>query len=72
MFALEITSGASVDHVSHDQNSQVMFNKEGEKNDAKPRCGFLITGAQHGREVCFSPFISSSFLRISRSYLHSG
>ncbi|KAI0300500.1 hypothetical protein B0F90DRAFT_1846663 [Multifurca ochricompacta] len=50
MFALEITSGASGGLVSHDQNSQVMLGKKGNQNGANPRCGFLITGAQHARE----------------------
>ncbi|KAI0254492.1 hypothetical protein BJV78DRAFT_1184679 [Lactifluus subvellereus] len=50
MFALEITSGASAAHVSHDQNSQVVLNKKGKQSGAKPHCGFLITGAQHARE----------------------
>lgn len=51
MFALEITSGASTTHVSHEQNSQVALNKKGKQSGAKPRCGFLIIGAQHAREV---------------------
>jgi Zinc carboxypeptidase len=59
MFALEITSRASAGHKSHDQNSQVVFNKKGKQSDAQPRCGFLITGAQHAREVRFSRIIFS-------------
>jgi hypothetical protein len=53
MFALEITAGASASQVSHDLKSQVVLNKKGNSGDAKPPCGFLITGAQHAREVNF-------------------
>jgi Zinc carboxypeptidase len=67
MFALEITSGASTRHVSHDPNSQVVLDKKGKQSNAKARCGFLITGAQHAREVYFSSLIFSS-----HSHLHSG
>jgi hypothetical protein len=62
MFALEISSaGASGarDHVSHDQNFQVVFGGKGKERGAKPRCGFLITGAQHAREVSYPCFASS-------------
>jgi Zinc carboxypeptidase len=61
MFALEITSGGSAGHVSHDPNSQVVFDKKGKQSNAKARCGFLITGAQHAREVYFSSLIFSFF-----------
>jgi hypothetical protein len=58
MIALEITAGSSSEttagasfsaggHVSRDQNTQVVLGKSG----ADARCGFLITGAQHAREV---------------------
>ncbi|KAH9975486.1 hypothetical protein BGW80DRAFT_1251030 [Lactifluus volemus] len=50
MFALQITSGASAGHVSHDPNSQIVFDKKGKQSNANARCGFLITGAQHARE----------------------
>jgi hypothetical protein len=56
MFALEIRSdplGAGGGHVSHDSNSQVVLRNKtkGKPIGADPRCGFLITGAQHAREV---------------------
>jgi hypothetical protein len=52
MFALEITAaGASYGDGSHDPKSQVVLSKKGNPRGAKPRCGFLITGAQHAREV---------------------
>lgn len=58
MFALEISSaavGASAAGArrrSHDQNSQVVLDGKGKESGAgNPRCGFLITGAQHAREV---------------------
>ena len=56
MFALEISSdtlSAGGGHVSHDSNSQVqvMLGKKKGKGKPNPRCGFLITGAQHAREV---------------------
>ena len=61
MFALEISatsqsagaSGAqaSAGYGSHDQNSQVAFDGKGKERGTNPRCGFLITGAQHAREV---------------------
>ncbi len=67
MFALEITGGSSGSagasysefagggggHVSHDPNSQAVFGttSKGKPKGADPRCGFLITGAQHAREV---------------------
>jgi Zinc carboxypeptidase len=41
-------------HVSRDQNAQVVLGKKGKngsKSGADSRCGFLITGAQHAREV---------------------
>jgi hypothetical protein len=67
MFALEISSdtlGAGGDHVSHDSNSsQVVLGKKkgkGRPIGAHPRCGFLITGAQHAREV--SIFIFFAFM----------
>ncbi|KAI9465782.1 hypothetical protein BJY52DRAFT_1113377 [Lactarius psammicola] len=50
MFALEITAGASSSRGSHDPKSQVVLSKKGKPRGAKPRCGFLITGAQHARE----------------------
>lgn len=53
MFALEITAGASSSRVSHDPKSQVVLSKKGNPKGAKPPCGFLITGAQHAREVSF-------------------
>ncbi|KAI0291951.1 hypothetical protein BC826DRAFT_457103 [Russula brevipes] len=48
-------AGACADRhrVSHDQNSQVVLDGKGkgeDDNGADPRCGFLITGAQHARE----------------------
>ncbi|KAI0002458.1 hypothetical protein BJV74DRAFT_973423 [Russula compacta] len=49
MFALEITAGASTNSVSHDPNSQVVFNRKG-KGTVNPCRGLLITGAQHARE----------------------
>ena len=69
MLALEISSarggagasGAGARDVSHDQNSAqvVMLDGKG-KDEARrgtttqpPRCGFLVTGAQHAREVSF-------------------
>lgn len=55
MFALEISSdplgGGGGGHVSHDSNSQAVLSKKGKPPGADPRCGFLITGAQHAREV---------------------
>jgi hypothetical protein len=58
-------AGACADrhHVSHDQNSQAVLDGKGkgeEDNGADPRCGFLITGAQHAREV--SSFVFFLFL----------
>jgi hypothetical protein len=64
MFALEISalsesapgaSGAqaSAGYGSHDQNPQVLFGGKGKEKErgTNPRCGFLVTGAQHAREV---------------------
>jgi hypothetical protein len=69
MFALEISAAsesaagacgarasASAGHRSHDQNSQVVFDGKGKESGADPRCGFLITGAQHAREVSLRLF----------------
>jgi hypothetical protein len=53
MFALEISSAAAAagaSGVSHDQKSQVVLDGKG---GANPRCGFLVTGAQHAREVSY-------------------
>lgn len=50
MFALEITGRASSSQESHDPKSQVVLSQNGNPEGAKPRCGFLITGAQHARE----------------------
>jgi hypothetical protein len=59
----ENTAGASFSavaplgaHGSRDQNTQVVLGKKGKngngsKSGADTRCGFLITGAQHAREV---------------------
>jgi hypothetical protein len=57
----ETNAGASLSalapldgHVSHDPITQVVLGKKGKdgsKNAANTRCGFLITGAQHAREV---------------------
>lgn len=64
----ESTAGASFSavaphggHVSRDQNTQVVLGKKkknGSKSGAHARHGFLITGAQHAREVrsSFAPF----------------
>ncbi|KAF8483597.1 hypothetical protein DFH94DRAFT_722874 [Russula ochroleuca] len=50
MFALEI-SAAGASRGSHDQNSQVVLDGKGKVGEgASPRCGFLVTGAQHARE----------------------
>lgn len=67
MFALEISalsdlagaSGAqaSAGHGSHDQNPQVVFDGKGKERGTNPRCGFLITGAQHAREVSLRLFV---------------
>jgi hypothetical protein len=70
MFALEISASsesagasgaqASAGQGSHDQNPQAVFDGKGKERGTNPRCGFLITGAQHAREVslrlllCFS------------------
>jgi len=61
MFALEISASsvsagasgaqASAGHGSHDQNPQVVLDGKGKERGTNPRCGFLITGAQHAREV---------------------
>lgn len=61
MFALEISAApesagacgaqASAGHGSHDQNPQVVFDGKGKERGTNPRCGFLIAGAQHAREV---------------------
>ena len=63
MFALEISSAAAGASAgardgSHDQNSRQvvldgMDGKGKEERGAGPRCGFLVTGAQHAREVSF-------------------
>ena len=51
MFALEI-SAAGASRRSHDLNSQVVLDGKGKVGGgASPRCGFLVTGAQHAREV---------------------
>jgi len=53
MFALEISSdalGGGGHGRSHDSNSQLVLGKKGKPTAADPRCGFLITGAQHARE----------------------
>ncbi|KAF8504547.1 hypothetical protein F5888DRAFT_1799245 [Russula emetica] len=60
MFALEISalsesagaSGAqaSAGYGSHDQNPQVVIDGKRKERGTNPRCGFLITGAQHARE----------------------
>jgi hypothetical protein len=62
MFALEISSsaaavrpGASV--VSHDQKLQVVLDGKGKESGVNPRCGFLVTGAQHAREVSLHPLL---------------
>jgi hypothetical protein len=64
MFALEISAAseseslagasgaqAGAGYRSHDQNSQVVLDGKGKERGASPRCGFLVTGAQHAREV---------------------
>lgn len=65
MFALEISAssesvaaaGASQDR-SHDQNPLVVFRGKGKERGTNPRCGFLVTGAQHAREVsCYAFFV---------------
>ena len=63
MFALEISASsksasasgaqASAGHGSHDQNPQVVFDGKRKERGTNPRCGFLITGAQHAREVSY-------------------
>lgn len=68
MLALEISSargagasGAGARDGSHDQNSAqvVMLDGKGKDETGRgttvqpPRCGFLVTGAQHAREVSF-------------------
>ena len=70
MFALEISapseppagaSGAlaSAGRGSHDQNPQVVFGAKGKGKErgTNPRCGFLVTGAQHAREVSLRLFV---------------
>lgn len=71
MFALEISassemlaaagaSGAqatSAGHQSHDQNPLVVFGGKGKERGTNPRCGFLVTGAQHAREVSYYVFL---------------
>jgi hypothetical protein len=50
---LQVVDGG---HVSRDQNAQVVLGKKGKngcKSGADSRCGFLITGAQHAREVLY-------------------
>ena len=46
-------AGGGGGHVSHDPNSQAVFGttSKGKPKGADSRCGFLITGAQHAREV---------------------
>jgi len=73
MIALEITAESSSEntagasfsavaplggHVSRDQNTQVVLGN-GSKSGADTRCGFLITGAQHAREVQSTLFAPS-------------
>ena len=64
MFALEISASsesapgasgaqASAGHRSHDQNPQIVFGGKGKERGTNPRCGFLVTGAQHAREVSY-------------------
>ena len=69
MFALEISSvaGASAGarDGSHDQNSRqvVLDGKDGkgkEERGTGPRCGFLVTGAQHAREVSIVYILTST------------
>lgn len=50
MFALEI-SAAGASRGSHDQVQIVLDGKGKVGGGASPRCGFLVTGAQHAREV---------------------
>jgi hypothetical protein len=67
MFALEISAAfesagasgaqASAGHGSHDQNPQVVLDGKGKERGTNPRCGFLITGAQHAREVSLRLFV---------------
>lgn len=68
MFALEISSAAGASagarDGSHDQNSRqvVLDGKDGkgkEERGTGPRCGFLVTGAQHAREVSIVYILSS-------------
>ena len=72
MFALEISSDAlgGGGHGSHDSNSQVVLGKKGKPAGADPRCGFLITGAQHAREV--SGFCAQTFSFIKLGFFSVG
>lgn len=72
MFALEITAGASTNSRSHDPNSQVVLNRKGKgkENAVNLRRGFLITGAQHAREVGpFALSFSGCWLKNGRQLL---
>ena len=67
MFALEISASspgasgaqASAGHGSHDQKPQVVLDGKGKERGTNPRCGFLITGAQHAREVSLRLLLSA-------------
>ena len=70
MFAIEISASsesasasgaqASAGGGSHDQNPQVVFDGIRKERGTNPRCGFLITGAQHAREVSYVFYSTSS------------
>ena len=65
MFALEISASSELvaaagasGRRSHDQNPQVVFGGKWKETGTYPRCGFIVTGAQHAREVSCYVFLS--------------
>ena len=76
MFALEISSdtlGGGVGgggHVSHDSNPQIVLGKKkGKPISSDPCCGFLITGAQHAREVSIYFFSRPTLFSLLSSFM---